>query len=106
MIKMLSKLLLTAVFFSCINIGSAQPVVGNPEPRPYKLLNSGKQITIKSSKNLKQVMVWTTSGNRIVEHKEINNLNCVVDIPLNQKTFFMMISTTDGKVYTEKIGIQ
>ncbi len=51
-------------------------------------------------------MVWTTSGNRVVEQKEINNNYFVLDIPINQKTFFLMIGFSDGKIYTEKIGIQ
>ena len=79
---------------------------GDKKVRPYKLLNSGRQITIRSTKNLKHVLLWTTGGNRIVEHKEINHNNLVVDIPLNQKTFFLMIALNDGKVYTEKIGIR
>jgi hypothetical protein len=73
---------------------------------PYKLLTSGRQITIKSNKNIKHVMLWTTSGYRVVEQKEINNNFFVFDIPVNQKAFFLMIGLSDGKIYTEKIGIQ
>ena len=87
----------------------AQPTtneVPKKEAKPYKLLSSGRQITIKSNKNIMHVMLWTTSGYRVVEQKEINNNSFVVNIPVNQKTFFLMIGLSDGKIYTEKIGVQ
>lgn len=90
-------------------ISQAQPVSNEmvkKEIKPYKLLTSGRQITIKSTRNIKHVMLWTTSGHRIVEQKEINNNSFVVNIPVNQKTFFLMIGLSDGKIYTEKIGIR
>ncbi len=74
--------------------------------KPYKLLTSGRQITIKCSKNIMHVMLWTASGYRVVEQKEINNNFFVLDIPVSQRVFFLMIGLSDGKIYTEKIGIQ
>ena len=41
-----------------------------------------------------------------IEQKEINNSNFVVNIPVNQRSFFLMIGLSDGKIYTEKIGLQ
>ena len=76
------------------------------EIKPYKLLTYGRQINIKSTGIIKNVMLWTTSGYRVVEQKEINNNSYLLDIPVNQKTFFLMIGFSDGKIYTEKIGIQ
>lgn len=76
------------------------------EPKPYKILTAGKQITIKSTKDIKHVMLWTTSGNRVVEQKEINKTSFTINIPVNQKAFFMMIGLVGGKTYTEKIGLQ
>lgn len=76
------------------------------EAKPYKILTSGKQITIKSSKAIKHIMLWTTGGNRVVEQKEINNSSFTITIPVNQKTFFLMIGLEGGKIYTEKIGVQ
>ena len=87
----------------------SQPVKSSTEKKeikPYKLLNYGRQINIKSTGIIKHVMLWTTSGNRVVEQKEINNNSFVLDIPVYQKTFFLMIGFSDGKIYTEKIGIQ
>ena len=102
--------LMTAVSLSFIVTASpAQPVKVAPEKKeikPYKLLTYGRQITIKSTSIIKQVMLWTTNGYRVVEQKEINNNSFVLDIPVNQKTFFLMIGFSDGKIYTEKIGIQ
>ena len=51
-------------------------------------------------------MLWTTGGYREVEQKEINNNSFVINIPENQQTFFLMIGLSDGKIYTENIGIQ
>lgn len=75
------------------------------EVKPYKILTSGKQITIKSTRDIKNVMLWTTSGYRVVEEKEINNNSFVLNIPVNQKAFFLMIGLNNGKIYTEKIGV-
>ena len=76
------------------------------EAKPYKVITYGKQITIKSSKSIKHVMVWTTDGNRVIEQKEINSSSYTFTIPVNQKTFFLMIGLDGGKIYTEKMGIQ
>lgn len=107
--KALRRLLPVFLFLFTVTVSSAQPdrdMPGDKKVRPYKILNSGRQITIRSTKNLKHVLLWTMSGNRVVEHKDINHTNLVLDIPVNQKTFFLMIALTDGKVYTEKIGIR
>ena len=102
--------LLPVLFFSClVFVSNAQPAGVNhaaSNSKPYKVLTAGKQLTIKSTKTIRHIMVWTTGGNRVVEQKEINNQECVIVIPVNQKTFFMMIAMGDGKVYTEKIGIR
>ncbi len=76
------------------------------ESKPYKVLNSGKQITIKSSKNIQHVMLWTSSGHRVVEQREINAGSFTFIIPINEKIFFLMVGLQGGKIYTEKIGIQ
>jgi hypothetical protein len=109
MMKAVFKLLPVIIFSFMVLATTAQPfnekntAIHN---KPYKVLTSGKQLTIKSNKPIRHIMLWTTGGNRIVEQKEINNQQCVVQIPVNQKTFFIMVAMGDGKVYTEKIGIQ
>jgi hypothetical protein len=75
------------------------------ENKPYKILTSGKQITVKSTKNIKSVMVWTASGHRIVEQKQINNTSFSFTINVNEKVFFLMIEYEGAKPYTEKLGI-
>jgi len=87
----------------------AQPVNELPLKKvikAYKVITSGKQITIKSTSEIKDVMLWTSGGNRLVEQREINNTIFSFSIPINGKFFFLMISLKNGKVYTEKIGIQ
>lgn len=102
--------LLAVAFFSILCIVSQAQPVNDPafrkEVKVYKILTSGKQITIKSTKNIKHIMLWTTDGHRVVEQKEINNSSYTFTVPVNQKTFFLMIGLSDGKIYTEKIGIQ
>ena len=77
---------------------------GNSD-KPYKIMTSGRQLTIKSAVAINQVMLWTISGNRVVERKGISTTSCVVDIPVYQKAFYLMIGLNNGKVYTEKIGV-
>jgi hypothetical protein len=74
--------------------------------KPYRILTSGKQITIKSTKDIKSVMVWSSEGNRILEQKEVNNSSYNFRISVNEKIFFIRLQLADGKVYSEKIGIQ
>ena len=102
--------LLAIVFLSLLFIGSqAQPLSNQPvkkETRPYKILTSGKQITVKSTKNIQNIMLWTTDGHRVVEQREINSSSYSFTIPINEKIYFLMIGMDGGKIYTEKIGIR
>ena len=93
----------------CMLSLQAQPVASNTiskESKPYKVLTSGKQITIKSSKDIKSVMLWTDGGHRLVEQREINASSYSFTIPVNGRFFFLMVGLENGKIYTEKIGIQ
>ena len=74
--------------------------------KPYKILTSGKQITVKSTKDIKNIMVWTASGHRIVEEKEVNTTSFSFTINVSEKVFFVMIQFEGIKPFTEKIGIQ
>jgi hypothetical protein len=73
---------------------------------PFRILTSGKQVTIKSSKDIKTIMVWTASGRRIVEKKDVNTGTYNFRINATEKLFFVMLQLSDGKIYSEKIGIQ
>jgi NADH dehydrogenase FAD-containing subunit len=75
------------------------------ELKPYKLQTSGRQLSIRSTKSIQHLMVWTTDGNRIIEQKNINSNYFTIDIPVHRKTFYLMIGLANGKIYTEKIGI-
>lgn len=74
--------------------------------KPYKVLTSGRQLTINSDKKIHHIMLWTTNGDRVVEQKNINETNYTIRVPINRNAFFIMVGMADGKVYTEKIGIQ
>lgn len=84
--------------------GTSQPV--KKEVKPFKVLTSGLQLTIKSTQPIRDVMLWTTGGDRVIEHKNIRDRNITLDIPIYRKTFFLMVGLENGKVYTEKIGIR
>jgi hypothetical protein len=78
----------------------------NKPAKPYRILTSGKQITIKSNKDIKNVMVWSAGGNRILEQKDINTDSYNFRLTVNEKVLFIRIQLTDGKVYSERIGIR
>ncbi len=99
-------ILFVLAFFS--TVVQAQPGNKFPEEKnekPYQVLTSGKQVTIKSVKNIKNVMVWTSGGNRIIEEKNINAPSFIFRITVNEKLFFMMVQMADGKSYSGKIGV-
>ena len=77
------------------------------DPLPYKVLNSGRQLTFKANRNIRSLMIWTASGNRVLEQQDINEANYSYTIPtsVNERIFFVMIVLDNGKVYTRKVGI-
>jgi hypothetical protein len=72
---------------------------------PYQIYTNGRQITIRSTTNLKQLMVWSASGHRVVEQKDIDKDSYAFRLDVNEKIFFLRIQLVNGKVYTQKIGI-
>ena len=102
--KAISRLFAVVSLSVFVIASQAQPV--NKETKPYKVLTSSKQITIKSTKDISHLMLWSNGGNRLVEQKEINASSYSFTIPINGKFFFLMVGLVNGKIYTEKIGIQ
>ncbi|MEI9946236.1 MAG: hypothetical protein WDN26_18690 [Chitinophagaceae bacterium] len=98
------------VILSCIFLfGEAQPVNDATKTsfnKPYRILTAGKQITVKSTQDIKSVMVWTSSGHRIIEQKEINAPSYSFRISVNEKIFFVMLELEGERRFTEKIGVQ
>ncbi|MBS1761057.1 MAG: hypothetical protein JST23_13135 [Bacteroidetes bacterium] len=103
MLKSIACYLLVSVFVLFALQSNGQSKL--KEAKPYKVLTSGKQLTIKSEKMIQHVMLWTTNGDRVVEQKDINEKSIVVNVPINRKTFFLMVGLENGKVYTEQIGL-
>ena len=92
-----------------IFISKAQPAAGQPvkkEATPYQVITTGKQIIIKSNRNIRHIMLWTSSGHRVVEQRDINAVSYTFTIPVDEKIFFLMLGLEGGKIYTEKIGMQ
>src|SRR5258706_10999649 len=109
MVSSVRRLLAVAALSVSFFVSQAQsadiPSIKN-ESRPYKVFSSGKEITIKSSRNILHVMLWTASGHRVVEQREINATSFSFSIPVNEKVFFLMLGLESGKIYTEKIGME
>src|SRR5262245_6041464 len=100
--------IIIAIAFTSM-IVQGQPVSTKPEEtssKPYKILTIGKQITIKSTKDIKSVMVWTATGHRIVEQREVNAPSFTFNANVGEKIFFVMIQYEGQKPFTEKIGVQ
>lgn len=97
---------LVAVVALSVSVLSAPAQPLKKDPKPYKVLTSGRQLTIKSSRNIQNLMVWTTDGHRVVEQKDINSNQVRVDIPVSRSSYYLMIEMPGGKVYTERIGVQ
>ena len=85
--------------------GNQEEVVASSS-KPFKVLTNGKQITIQAKQNLKSLMVWTASGHRIVEEKEMKANNYSFSVPSKEKFIFMVAEMADGKKFTEKIGLK
>lgn len=108
MVTVIRRLLAVSILSASLFVSQAQleTTPAKKESKPYKVLTAGKQITIKSNKEIKHVMLWTAGGNRVVEQREINNSSFTLTIPVNQRAFFLMVGLSDGKIYTEKIGLR
>lgn len=104
----LRKIVTIALLSGLFLFTNAQGTAGliKKESKPYRILTSGKQITIKSTKDIRSVMVWTASGHRIVEQREINAPSYSFNVGVNEKIFFVMLEFANEQRFTEKIGVQ
>ena len=105
--------ILTLAFVSIFVFTHAQAKpLRNPEEiksvpvKPFKILTNGKQITLQSKQIIRSLMVWSSSGHRIIEQKLINAVSYSFIVPVNENIFFLMTELADGKRYTEKIGVK
>jgi hypothetical protein len=109
MLKLISKPLVIVIFSLLSNNAWAQNSKDSSfarESKPYKILSSGRQITVKSSQGIKNIMLWTSDGNRLVEQRGIDASVYSFTIPVTGKFFFLMVGLSNGKIFTEKIGVQ
>jgi hypothetical protein len=74
--------------------------------KPFKILTNGNRITIQSKQNLRSLMVWTASGHRFVEEKDITTNSYSFTVPAKENIFYMMLETAEGKRFTEKMGVK
>ncbi|MEO5562930.1 MAG: hypothetical protein ABIR18_05830 [Chitinophagaceae bacterium] len=103
--KMLAIAAFTCLFFFFTNAQSANDPFEKAS-KPYRIYTSGKQITVKSTLDIKSVMVWTASGHRIIEQKNVNASYYSFTVGVNEKVFFVMLELQGDKRYTEKVGVR
>jgi hypothetical protein len=105
--------LVAIIAITCLSIlTQAQPVSNSASvketakiSKPYRIHTAGKQVIIKSTTNIKSIIVWTSGGHRIVEQKDVNAGSYNFRITVNEKILFARIELVDGKTYSEKIGM-
>jgi hypothetical protein len=101
----IAAIALTTTFADAQVTGTVAKHASAKAAKPYKILTSGKQVSVKSNKNITSIMVWTSNGHRIIEQREVNVTNYSFTISIRAKIIFVMIKLDDGQVYTEKIGL-
>ncbi|HSU26964.1 MAG TPA: hypothetical protein VLJ68_01175 [Chitinophagaceae bacterium] len=73
------------------------------EDKPYHINISGKQVTIKSAQAIKNILVWTSVGDRIIEQKDLNLSSLSFELNVKTKGYYIMIQLMNDKSYTEKL---
>lgn len=96
---------LLALVALCLTIHFAGAQPSGKESKPYKVMSSGRQLTIRSSKPIRNLMVWTIDGHRVVEQKGMNETQVKLEIPVQRNACYLMIEMAGGKMYTERIGL-
>ena len=99
-------LICSSLLFSQLTVAQARVKTENKSNPPFRLLTSGKKITVQAKQNIQSVIVWTASGHRVIEQKEINLTTFSFDITINAKIFFVRVDMADGSMYTKRIGLQ
>jgi len=102
--KSINRLFAIVSLSVLVIVSQAQPVnntIAEPsikESKPYKVI---------TTKNIKNIMVWTASGHRIVEQTNVNVTSYTFNVSgAREKIFFIMVQYENGKPFTERIGIQ
>lgn len=104
------KVLAIAIFTFAVTPGHAgtEPLpkaVSSSPAKPYKVLTSGKRITVQSKTDISKIMVWTAKGHRFIEANDVNATTYSFNVTIREKFLYMMLELSDGKRYTEKIGL-
>ena len=101
--------ILTILFFcilTCsIGYGQAPIPASHQKTESVKILTQGKKITIKSRTKINKLMIWTASGHRVIEDRNLNTNSWSYIVNINENIFYLMIEMADGKRVTKKIGL-
>jgi len=108
------KLFISAIILCVATLATGQvnaipdkkPAAETAAAKPYKVLTSGKRITVQSKTEINKIFVWTSTGRRFVEENNVKAASYSFTVTINEKFFYIMLELKDGKRYTEKIGVQ
>ena len=113
MMRSLHRLMAIVSLSLIISAAVAQPASNSSdysfkkESKPFKILTDGKRVTVKSSKDIKTIMVWTATGHRIVEQTQVNATSYTFNVSgSRERIFFVMVHYEGQKPVTEKFGVQ
>ncbi|MBS1620121.1 MAG: hypothetical protein JST10_04555 [Bacteroidetes bacterium] len=114
--RFIPAMLVCALFISPIYAqddpgpGKNKPATEKKSGKSFKILTSGKRVTVQSTDNtntLKQILVWTSSGHRIVEQHKLDATSFDFSVSgIQEKVFFMMVELKDGRRVSEKFGVR
>jgi len=109
MLTRLLSILFLLVLIGYCSEGLAQKPVraieASLKKKPFKILTMGRTITIKSTVSIKNLMIWTSRGNRVLEQKGINQTQYSYSATIRENIFFLLIELDNGERFTERIGI-
>ena len=88
-----------------LSFGQAPIPASHQKTESVKILTQGKKITIKSRTKINKLMIWTSSGHRVIEERNLHTNSWTYTVSINENIFYVMIELEDGKRVTKKIGL-
>ena len=103
---------LAVLFITGLSAAQADTIIkpktvisGNQAAKPFRVLTSGKHITIQAKKDISKIVVWTGTGHRFVEENNVNSSSYSFNVTIPARFFYIMLELKDGKRYTERVGV-
>lgn len=88
-----------------LGFGQGPIPASNSKTEPIKIQTQGKKITVKSRTKINKLMIWTASGHRVIEDRNLHTNAWSYTLNINENIFYLMIELADGNRVTKKIGL-